>query len=450
MIVTDSNKLEAGVIDFVYICRKQPFAVTCSPYLPKTTDNYVDQDLVLKMNIPLKNIQCTRQNYAGQNIRIVGQISQTIQCVVAGKAHGTAHLKAKVVRDLSKLFHADCVAGQQLYDMLLDPSSPITSKGVKNRSNKNISTSKHITGTKDIYTNVSAVIANETYEDNDLEDSACDTSHDGELAQFLAMLPDDARAQAVDDYPELARCIKQTVDRTSSTNHEDDLLQFFDLKTKDYRAQAVEDYPELEAILQTKKSLHQPNSSDPVLAAIARPGIGPTDAYIMSINTNPKPHTISSMPANNYQSRQPMVDTALSESTSDPSAGRRRHISDPPADSRPTSDPSAGWRRHISDHASDLRNGPTLEISDDSLPHLMAKHGYPPDGQDYLIVNHGYRDSAPVQDLDQVSLNSDNAEYFCRLCQKSDQPDIITFSHNLLDQSCPSMDYDDPFKEEED
>jgi hypothetical protein len=84
---------------------------------------------------------------------------------------------------------------------LLDPSSPNTSKGVKNRFNKIISTSNQLSGTKDIYTNVSAVIANETCDDDDLEDSACDTSHDAELAQFLAMMPDDARTQAVEDYP---------------------------------------------------------------------------------------------------------------------------------------------------------------------------------------------------------------------------------------------------------
>jgi hypothetical protein len=243
--------------------------------------------------------------------------------VVAGKALGTAHPRAKVFRDLSKLFHADCVAGQQLYDKLLDPSSLNTSKGSKSRSNMNISTSKQHTGTKDVYTNISAVIANETCDDA-LDDSASDdASTDGELTQFLAKMSDDARAQAVDDYPELARCIKQTVDRTNNTSQEDDLLQFFDLQTKDYKAQAIEDYPELKTILQPDESLHHPSSPDPVLAAIARKGIGPTDAYIMSINASSQTHNISSMPATNYQLRQPMVDTTpsvlsyLSTSTSD-------------------------------------------------------------------------------------------------------------------------------------
>ena len=66
----------------------------------------------MKLNIPMKNLQCTRLTYAGEFPRVVGQIRQTVQCVVAGKTIGTTHLKAKVVRDLNKLFHSDCLASQ--------------------------------------------------------------------------------------------------------------------------------------------------------------------------------------------------------------------------------------------------------------------------------------------------------------------------------------------------
>ena len=55
-----------------------------------------------------------------------------------------------------------------------------------------------------------------------------DALTDGELTQSLAKMSDDARVQAVDDHPELARCITQTVDRKSNTNQEDDQQQFFD------------------------------------------------------------------------------------------------------------------------------------------------------------------------------------------------------------------------------
>ena len=129
MIVTDVVDLTAGAKEFIYVCKKQPFAISCSPYMPKLPKTYVDLDLVLKLNIPMKNLQCTRMNLSGQFTRIVGQISQTVQCVVSGQAVGTSHLKAKVVRDLSKLFRADCLASKQLYVKLMQPSLQLPQQG---------------------------------------------------------------------------------------------------------------------------------------------------------------------------------------------------------------------------------------------------------------------------------------------------------------------------------
>ena len=56
MIVTDVVDLTAGAKEFIYVCKKQPFAISCSPYMPKLPETYVDLDLVLKLNIPMKNL----------------------------------------------------------------------------------------------------------------------------------------------------------------------------------------------------------------------------------------------------------------------------------------------------------------------------------------------------------------------------------------------------------
>ena len=415
MLLTDSSQQEAGVIDFIYVCKKQPFSITCSPYLPKIEENYVDLDLVLKMNIPIKNIQCTRLHYAGHHTKVVGQISQTVQCVVSGKTRGNAYLKAKVVRDLSKLFHADCLAGQQLYDKLMDPNPSTTTVEVKPRGhNINASKQSMTPGINDSYTNISTIIVNET-KDEDLEDTASNASHDAMLGNFLALMTDDARAQAVSDYPELARHIKQELD-IDNTPPEDDVAKFFAMQTEDYRAQAVEDYPELASILPPVKSSHNHSSSadpDPVLTAIARKGIGPTDAFVMSLAANTQSDMPISMPV--------------------PTTYRMDHgKSNVSALSCPST------------YVSDLGNFPP-ERPDVSLTNLMTEHGYcdQEDTLQDLAASHGYHDAVPDPDFDQVSMHSDDAEFFCRLCQKSDQPDIITFSHNLLDPECPSMDSDE-------
>ena len=370
----------------------------------------------------MKNIQCTRITFAGQNTRIVGQINQTVQCVVSGKTKGTAYLKAKVVRDLSKLYQADCLAGQQLYDKLMDPNLSTTTMEVKPRGH-NMNTSKQSVTpgiNDDSYTNISTIIVNETRGD-DLEDTASNASHDAMLGNFLALMTDDARAQAVYDYPELARHIKQELD-TDNTSLKDDDVKFFATQTEDYRAQAMEDYPELASILHPVESSHNhssPPDPDPVLAAIAKQGIGPTDAFVMSLAANTQSNMPISMPV--------------------PTTYRMDHGKS-----------NVSALSYPSTYVSDLGNFPP-ERPDVSLTNLMTEHGYR-DQEDTLrdlAASHGYHDSVPNPDFDQVSMNSDDAEYFCRLCQKSDQPNIVTFSHNLLDPDCPSMDYDDPYDEED-
>ena len=153
--------MEAGAKDFIFVCKKEPFAITCSPSLPKTIETYVDLDLVLRLNIPMKNLQCTRLTYAGQYTRVVGQISQTVQCVVAGKALGSSHLKAKVVRDLNKLFNTDCLANQKLYNKLMDSSSSNKDDTTRALSpDQIITTNLRTPGSKDIYSNISNVVVN--------------------------------------------------------------------------------------------------------------------------------------------------------------------------------------------------------------------------------------------------------------------------------------------------
>ena len=95
----------------------------------------------------------------------------------------------------------------------MDPANPSINTTTKTKTkaykgNHNITSNSQ--GNTDIYTNISAVIANDTGEEisNHNEEYASDSSYDDELANFLAMQTEEARAQAVLDYPELARCLQ--------------------------------------------------------------------------------------------------------------------------------------------------------------------------------------------------------------------------------------------------
>ena len=123
MVITDKVVNQNGA-DFTFVCGKIPFAVSCSSNLPHRSFNMIDLDLINKMKIPLKNIRVTRISIQGHDLRCVGVVSQTIQCVSDGKISGTIHLYAKVIRDLFNTISADCIASRRTYSRLMGEDPP--------------------------------------------------------------------------------------------------------------------------------------------------------------------------------------------------------------------------------------------------------------------------------------------------------------------------------------
>ena len=121
MIRTDSHVDKLGTREFVFSCHNRAFAATWSPLLPKPTETLIDLELVEFLDIPIKKIEARKVSFAGIDTRIVGHISQTIQCVVQGKTSGTIHLKASVVRHLTKLMNTqeNILSVQQVQSNLL-------------------------------------------------------------------------------------------------------------------------------------------------------------------------------------------------------------------------------------------------------------------------------------------------------------------------------------------
>ena len=122
-IVTDKVNVENGA-DYTFVCHKIPFAITCSSELPHGDNNLIDLDLVNKMRIPLRSIKVTRMSILGHDVRAVGRIKQSVQCVHKGRVQGTVHLEAKVVRDLSSLLNVDCMASSKTYERLVGKKPP--------------------------------------------------------------------------------------------------------------------------------------------------------------------------------------------------------------------------------------------------------------------------------------------------------------------------------------
>ena len=121
-INTTKVEVENGA-DFTFVCRKIPFAITCSE-LHHGETNLIDLDLVNSMKIPLRNIRVTRMSLLGHDVRAVGRIKQTVQCVVNGQVQGNVHLEGKVVRNLSSLLNVDCLASTKTYERLMGRKPP--------------------------------------------------------------------------------------------------------------------------------------------------------------------------------------------------------------------------------------------------------------------------------------------------------------------------------------
>lgn len=442
MLVTDANNLEAGAKDFIYVCRKRPFAITCSPYFQKISETYIDLDLVLKMDIPIKNFQCTRINISGHSTRIVGQISQTVQCVVSGKLCGTSHLKAKVVRDLAKTFNSDCIAGQQLSKKLMDATAAVTVPSKRDKSEDHSTTNK---GTVDIYTNISHVIANSAHEDETPsgdDEAASEASHDSELLNFLSTQDEVTREDTFAEYPELSRLSRfftrkssdqlqqyQAITDSNRTlskslaDEDKDLLNYLSTQDERTRDQTFEEYPELARLSKffTRKSIEQPKPAvifkDQAITDSTRPAI--KSGVSRSAQASPELVQVPSP-----QPAQPVFQSLPAAAV-----------------------PSVKHGYTLAAFAASLPVGPTDayiaalnapaeedEISDTSSVTSLARA-------------HGYNDDGPSNDAP-AQLNS-YAMPCCMLCEVSGQPDTITFSHDTDDPRCPSN-YNDDDEEEED
>ena len=60
----------------------------------------------------------------GHDVRAVGRIKQTVQCVVKGKVQGCVQLEGKVVRNLFATFNVDCFASAKTYERLMGRKPP--------------------------------------------------------------------------------------------------------------------------------------------------------------------------------------------------------------------------------------------------------------------------------------------------------------------------------------
>ena len=110
--------------EFIFCVKGRPFPCLVSPYLPTPTASLIDYNLVRDLGLKMTDLKCEKFSYGGFKMRILGKVSQSVQCIHNGVSSGYFHIKANVVKDLEKNFDTECVAGTKMAAQLRGNSVP--------------------------------------------------------------------------------------------------------------------------------------------------------------------------------------------------------------------------------------------------------------------------------------------------------------------------------------
>lgn len=108
-----------GDREYVFACKGRPFCVLTAPQFPTPAFTMIDHNLVRELGLRMTDMQCVKMRYGGQNLRILGKISTSVQCIIDGAPVGNMHMKAHVVTDVYQLFNTYAIAGSKLTDKLI-------------------------------------------------------------------------------------------------------------------------------------------------------------------------------------------------------------------------------------------------------------------------------------------------------------------------------------------
>ena len=111
--------------EFVLCSRGRPFVTLISPNSPTPTSTLIDFNLVKDLALKISDLQCKKFYFGGEQLRVLGTISTTVQCIQDGFVCGSFQFRANVIEDLKQHFGVHSIAGVKLSKML-QPSSAKT------------------------------------------------------------------------------------------------------------------------------------------------------------------------------------------------------------------------------------------------------------------------------------------------------------------------------------
>jgi len=131
-----------GEQEFVVACKGRPFTILTSSNLPNPAITLVDHKLVTELKLRMSDLQCSKLNYGGKKLRILGKISTSVQCIMGGTVSGNMHIKASVVENLNDHFDVHSIAGNKLSKLLVSPPNCVASDMATNSPEPTTPTTK--------------------------------------------------------------------------------------------------------------------------------------------------------------------------------------------------------------------------------------------------------------------------------------------------------------------
>ena len=127
-------------VEYVLCSKGRPFVTLVSSNKSRPTTTLIDHNLVRELGLKINDLQCKKFYYCGEQLRILGTISTTVQCISEGFVCGSFQLRANVIEHLSKTFGVHSIAGMKLTKMLQPDAVKIndqhcTSSGAQSPAN---------------------------------------------------------------------------------------------------------------------------------------------------------------------------------------------------------------------------------------------------------------------------------------------------------------------------
>ena len=104
--------------EYVLCSRGRPFVTLVSQNKTTPTSTLIDFGLVKELGLKMSDLQCKKFYFYGEQLRMLGTISTTVQCVQNGFICGSFQLRANVIEHLQKRFDVHSIAGMKLTKML--------------------------------------------------------------------------------------------------------------------------------------------------------------------------------------------------------------------------------------------------------------------------------------------------------------------------------------------